>query len=122
MNITDTKQVHALRKEASSLGAGTPMYSAPEQSSESIYLTDKADMFAAGLILYELCSHFKTQHQRTQKFKSLKENRKLADLSSMPEERDIILNLTDPDPQKRSSAAYLLDSSTFKKWTFDVKQ
>ena len=40
----------------------------------------------------------------------------------MPEERDIILNLTDPDPKKRSNAAYLLDSKTFVKWAFDVKQ
>jgi hypothetical protein len=31
----------------------------------------------------------------------------------MPEERDIILNLTDPNPKKRSSAAILLNSKTF---------
>jgi hypothetical protein len=40
----------------------------------------------------------------------------------MPEERDIILNLTDPDPKKRSSAHYLLSSKTFQTWSFEVKQ
>jgi hypothetical protein len=35
-----------------------------KKANEAIVLTDKVDMFAAGLILYELCSNFKTQHQR----------------------------------------------------------
>lgn len=90
---------------------------------EPICLTDKVDMFAAGLILYEMCSNFKTQHQRIQKFHQLKTCRKLPDeiFKKMPEERDIILNLTDPHPSKRSSASYLLNSKTFQSWSFDVK-
>jgi hypothetical protein len=31
----------------------------------------------------------------------------------MPEEREIIMNLTDPNPKKRSSAGLLLNSKTF---------
>jgi len=89
-----------------------------------VCLTDKVDMFAAGLILYELCSNFKTQHQRIQKFSQLRTERKLDDelFKSMPEEKDIILNLTDPDPNKRSSAIYLLNSKTFQAWSFEAKQ
>jgi serine/threonine protein kinase len=55
-----------------SICAGTPMYQSPEQTmqqiqikknnNEAICLTDKVDMFAAGLILYEMCSSFKTAH------------------------------------------------------------
>ena len=81
-------------------------------------------MFAAGLILYELCSNFKTQHQRIQKFSKLRSERVLDEeqFMSMPEERDIILNLTDPDPKRRSSAIYLLKSKTFQSWSFESKQ
>jgi len=72
-------------------------------------------MFAAGLILYEMCAHFKTQHQRIQKFHQLRTQRVISEdiFKTMPEEKDIILNLTDPDPKKRSSAIYLLNSRTF---------
>ena len=72
-------------------------------------------MFAAGLLLYELCFNFRTQHQRIQKFHQLRTQRKLPDeiFKNMPEEKDIILNLTDPDPKKRSSAHYLVNSKTF---------
>jgi hypothetical protein len=46
------------------------MYQAPEQTmqqlqlarkaNQTVCLTDKVDMFAAGLILYEMCYNFKT--------------------------------------------------------------
>ena len=95
-----------------------------KNNNEAICLTDKVDMFAAGLILYEMCSNFKTAHQRIQNFSKLRNERKLDEekFKSMPEERDIILNLTDPDPKKRSSAIYLLKSKTFQSWSFESKQ
>ena len=92
-------------------------------TNEPIYLTDKVDMFAAGLILYELCSNFKTQHQRIQKFAMLKTQRKLpTEFDQMPEEKAIIMNLTDADPKKRLSAHYLLNSPLFDRWSFELKQ
>jgi serine/threonine protein kinase len=58
------------KKEEASICAGTPLYQAPEQTmqqiqiskkaNQPIWLTDKVDMFAAGLTLYEMCSNFKT--------------------------------------------------------------
>lgn len=117
-----------------SICAGTPMYQSPEQTmqqiqikknnNEAICLTDKVDMFAAGLILYEMCSSFKTAHQRIQNFSKLRNERVIDEekFKNMPEERDIILNLTDPDPKKRSSAIYLLKSKTFQAWSFESKQ
>ena len=38
-------------------------------------LTEKVDMYAAGLILYEMCSNFKTQHSRITAFDLLKTQR-----------------------------------------------
>lgn len=44
------------------------MYQSPEQiSSESGIVNEKVDIYAAGLILFELCLSFKTQHERNQK-------------------------------------------------------
>ena len=80
--VTDLKNLYKFRKNdghespdvqgGASLCAGTPLYQAPEQTmnevnkarkaNEQVYLTDKADMFAAGLILYEMCANFRTQH------------------------------------------------------------
>lgn len=109
------------------------MYQAPEQmmhqqqvqqkSNQTVCLSDKVDMFAAGLLLFEMCANFKTQHQRMQKFHILRTQRKLPEglLNSMPEEHDIIINLTDPDPKKRSSAHHLLSSKTFQTWSFEAK-
>ena len=39
----------------------------------------------------------------------------------MPEERAIIMNLTDTDPKKRLSAHYLLNSKIFDAWSFELK-
>lgn len=68
--FTPNRETSINEAAEASLCAGTPMYQAPEQTmhyiqiskkaNEPICLTDKVDMFAAGLILYELCSNFKT--------------------------------------------------------------
>jgi len=106
-----------------SLCAGTPMYQAPEQTMNEvsrakrentpIHLTDKTDMFAAGLILFEMCSDFGTQHQRILKFHTLKTQRWIQDEKIGGDEKQIILNLTDPDPNKRLNASSLLSLPAF---------
>mmetsp|Transcript_22896 Transcript_22896/g.35214 ORF Transcript_22896/g.35214 Transcript_22896/m.35214 type:complete len:94 (+) Transcript_22896:4270-4551(+) len=80
-NIRFARQ-KATKEGESSLCAGTPMYQAPEQTmkvvtkarkeNEPLRVTHKADMFAAGLILYEMCADFRTQHQRIEEFHKLK--------------------------------------------------
>lgn len=40
----------------------------------------------------------------------------------MNQEREIILNLTDPDPRKRSSAQKLLEDKIFTNWSFEMKE
>lgn len=44
-----------------SLKVGTPFYLSPEQQQEKHY-DEKVDMYSIGLILFELCSNFKTTH------------------------------------------------------------
>jgi len=127
------QQVSDEQAKETSNCAGTPMYQAPEQlmhqqqvqqkTNQTVCLSDKVDMFAAGLLLFEMCAGFKTQHQRMQKFHLLRTQRKLPEemFKDMPEEHDIIINLTDPDPKKRSSAHHLLSSKTFQTWQFETK-
>lgn len=72
-------------------------------------------MFAAGLILMELCCGFKSQHQRILAFHSLKTLRTLdlPGFEHMQEEKQVILRLTEANPKKRLSASHLLDSEVF---------
>ena len=81
-------------------------------------------MYAAGLVLFEMCCNFRTQHQRIQKFYILKTMRQMPDEAqfvSMPEEKQIILQLTDPSIKKRPDTVTLRQSPEFKKWELESK-
>ena len=47
-----------------SANVGTPFYLGPEMVNEQGY-DEKVDIYALGLILFELCSNFTTFHQKT---------------------------------------------------------
>jgi len=57
------------------------------------------DIYAAGLILFELCSQFTTQHERVKALKDLREKHKLTEafIESYGPESKIILSMTDHD-------------------------
>jgi hypothetical protein len=80
-------------------------------------------MYAAGLILLELCCKFNTQHGRNESIKKLKSERVLPDdiKSQFKIECNIILALTELKPEKRPAANELLKSEVLKHWAIDAK-
>ncbi len=75
-------------------------------------MTEKVDIYAAGVILLELTSDFKTQHERAQALINLRERKTLPDkfTSSFSHESELILWMTENDPSKRPSAEMILSS------------
>jgi hypothetical protein len=63
-------------------------------------ITEKVDIYAAGLILFELSSRFKTQHERMIALKNLREKHILPDefLSKFDLESKLILMMTEFEP------------------------
>eukprot|EP01125_Pyxidicula_operculata_P015152 TRINITY_DN5117_c1_g1_i1.p1 TRINITY_DN5117_c1_g1~~TRINITY_DN5117_c1_g1_i1.p1 ORF type:complete len:1656 (+),score=455.46 TRINITY_DN5117_c1_g1_i1:21-4988(+) len=94
-------------------GIGTPMYLAPEQEKKGKLYDCKVDMYSLGMILFEMCSQFKTSMERMVAMKNLK--KPLPELSKKfveqhPQISEIILLLVDHNPDKRLSTVELLES------------
>ena len=105
------------------------MYQSPEQlilhpHRETTPLTEKVDIFAAGLVLFELCYIFKTQHERTDAIKNLREKRILPMTGLSEAQRTLIIAMTDPDPKMRPSADEIIKSPEVQNWKkeFEDKQ
>lgn len=56
---------------------GTPFYLSPEQREEKQY-DEKVDIYSIGLILFDLCSNFKTVHSKVNAYKDLRERKKIS--------------------------------------------
>ncbi|OIT00018.1 eif-2-alpha kinase gcn2 [Nicotiana attenuata] len=75
---------------------GNEMYQAPELSSSPPSITTKVDMYALGLLLFEISYLMETDSQRFSEFMKLKET------GELPEDYEL------KNPEDRPSAAYLL--------------
>lgn len=88
----------------------TAPYAAPEQL-ESRNVTDKADIYALGIILYEMYSPFRTSAEQIASINRLKTERVIQGVS-MEKHLNVkfwILRMTEPYPERRPSAAKLLE-------------
>lgn len=96
---------------------GTPLYQSPEQM-QGLYYNEKVDIFAMGLILYEMCASFKTGMHRRESIELLKKDHRLNEnmLKEYGLESDLILWMTNIKPNERPSAQEILDSDLFKIW------
>lgn len=96
---------------------GTPLYQSPEQI-ECLNYNQKVDIYAMGLILYEMCSAFKTGMERRESIERLKNEHKINEYikESFPLESNLILWMTNLKPIDRPNAQEIIDSSIFKKW------
>ena len=112
----DRLSIHAAdQKYATLLKVGTPLYSSPRQlNGEKGRCKD--DMYSLGIVYFELLGQFKTNMEKAKAIRSLRTQRELPKgfLEMMPEESQIILQLTDPDSKKRPSAELLLTNPLFK--------
>lgn len=89
--------------------AGTRMYLSPEQldpMENNIYVDNKVDIYALGLILLEVASNIGTLHEKIEYFDRLKTKREIPESCSAFNqiEGELILRLTETSPKRRPTA------------------
>jgi serine/threonine protein kinase len=96
---------------------GTPLYQSPEQI-EGLYYNEKVDIFAMGLILYEMCAGFKTGMERRESLEYLRNEHRLKPgfCEKLPIESELILWMTRRRYTERPSAHEIIESELFKNW------
>lgn len=95
---------------------GTPLYQSPEQIKNLLY-NEKVDIYSLGLILLEICSFFRTSHERKLCLENLREHSMIPEKikQNYPNEYELILVMTSASPNKRPSAISLLKNEYFRK-------
>ena len=93
---------------------GTPLYQSPEQIDNKFY-NEKVDIYAIGVILYEMCSLFRTSMDRRESLEKLRFNQNINSYvkENFKIETCLILKMTSRDPSKRPSAEEILKSEEF---------
>jgi hypothetical protein len=79
------------------------------------------DIYAAGLILFELSYIFTTQHEKTESLRNLRDKRHLPIQGLTDSQRRLILSMTHPEAEKRPTADEILASPELAHWTNDIK-
>jgi len=96
---------------------GTPLYQSPEQIA-GLHYNEKVDVFAMGLILYEMCASFKTGMERRESLELIKSEHLISAnvKEKFPIEANLILLMTNKKPNDRPNAMSIIDSEIFGKW------
>lgn len=94
---------------------GTPLYQSPEQIKNSPY-NEKVDIYSLGLILLEICSFFRTYHERKLCLENIREKNiipeKIKDTYIL--ESQLIMQMTSSSPKDRPTVLNLLKSDAFR--------
>lgn len=124
MNIGQSRQSIKKRKTSAkgkdrsllSLKVGTPLYLSPEQVDGNFY-DEKVDIFSIGLILFELCYIFATNHEKIMGFANLRQGLIPKEIiENMKYETAILRKLTQIDPKNRPSAREIQKMEEYKEW------
>ena len=101
---------------------GTPLYLSPEQLSHKHY-NEKVDVFASGLVLYEMCACFETLMERRESIIALRNGKGVVQKvkENYPCETELILLMTKSDYRERPSAGEVLKSKEFQKWKDEIE-
>jgi eukaryotic translation initiation factor 2-alpha kinase 4 len=92
-------------------GVGTPLYCSPEQLKKGSY-NEKSDVFALGIIFFEMCYRFCNNHEKANCMMDLRSKNRLPAVfeETYPEKAELICSMTSEDPKKRPSTLELLRS------------
>lgn len=114
--ITDFGLAGLAEQVQTDVRSGTPAYMAPEQLS-GLEVTHKSDIYALGLVLYEMFSGKKAHAAETRaELQKLKDGGSAPSLSSLVKDLDpaierVIERCLSPDPQRRPSSALAVSAA-----------
>jgi translation initiation factor 2-alpha kinase 4 len=102
---------------------GTFLYLSPEQLSHKHY-DERVDIFASGLVLYEMCACFETLMERRESIIALKNGKGVVKKvkESYPCETELILLMTKGDYKERPSASEIMKSKEFQMWKDEIER
>lgn len=111
-HLSSSSSLSSLESDLTS-DCGTYFYMAPELASKSY--DSKVDIFAAGIVLFELFHAFSTEMERNSLITQLRDKRLVpkAFLETFPNEARIVLKMTHADPSQRPSADELLQDPRY---------
>lgn len=98
--------------------AGTPLYIAPELINQQFEFNESGDIYAIGIILYELLNQFKTKHEKINEIVALKNSKRTKEAFKMQNhfEGKIIDLLINPDPNMRPKAKEIRGLKEYQDW------
>lgn len=96
---------------------GTPSYMAPEIKLNKRY-TNKIDIFALGLILFEMMTRPMTSHEKFYDQNNLVNSQVIPRhvVSKFQDASQIVLKMTQSNPDDRPTIQQIFDSDHYKKW------
>ena len=114
---TNPLQFSAKNSQSLTKNIGTPLYLAPEQEKGEDY-DEKVDIYALGLILLEMFTNIRTLHERMRLFNDIKKSHKIPEfiIKSYKYEADLILMMTNCNPNDRPSSDKIEKIAEFREW------
>lgn len=95
---------------------GTPLYCSPEQLNSSHY-DERTDIYALGIVLFELVSCFRTEHERVVEIGKLRKSGPDASFAMRwPEEAELVRVMVVASPGKRPSVEQLKALPAYQAW------
>lgn len=114
---SSSRQLHFQRR---SKNIGTPLYLAPEQ--ETTDYNHKVDIFPLGLVLLQMCFKSSTYHELSRMLGDIRKKHCVPAevLQKFPVESEIVLQMTEADPEKRPDAGDILKGDLMERWKKEV--